>query len=210
MKDIKYKIQDDIKYSFSSDWISKLENQEHWQLYWYQLYLIRKYVQPDESLLEIGLGTGFTSNYLRSKSYQVTTFDIDSSKNPDIEGNIVNYSFTTNYDYILAFEVFEHLPFEKLSEVLFNLKKTTNKGIIISLPVNLKTWLELSVKTPRFTKVISLRTKRRKIITQNHFWELGFKQYNTKLIINTFRENGFQLTETLHHRHFIYFVFHLM
>ena len=52
---------------FSSKWINQLESEEHWLSYWYQLKLMSKEVKPNDNLIEIGIGTGFTSNYLISK-----------------------------------------------------------------------------------------------------------------------------------------------
>ena len=40
-------------------------------------------VLPKQHVLEIGVGSGFTANYLRSRGVQVTTLDIDHEKEPD-------------------------------------------------------------------------------------------------------------------------------
>ena len=51
-----------------------------------------------DTVLEIGPGSGFTSNYLRSKGIAVTTLDIDPAKHPDIVANVVEYEFPEPHD----------------------------------------------------------------------------------------------------------------
>src|SRR5437763_1112619 len=99
---------DGVAYRYSTEWIHQLEGETHWRLYWRQQRLMRDLITPDDRLLEIGLGTGFTANYLRSRGVAVTTLDIDADKRPDIVANVARYDFPTGYDAILAFEVFEH------------------------------------------------------------------------------------------------------
>jgi uncharacterized UPF0146 family protein len=85
---------------------------------------MKNYLKSKDTILEIGIGTSFTANYLKSKRFSVTTFDIDEEKKPDIVGNIVKYNWDTiNFDHILAFEVFEHIPFAEFKQALIKLKK---------------------------------------------------------------------------------------
>jgi len=100
-------------YRYSSSWIYHLESADHWYLYWHQQKLMEGELKAGDRILEIGVGSGFTANYLRSKGYDVTTLDIDEEKKPDIHANIVTYDFPKDYDHVLAFEVFEHIPFNK-------------------------------------------------------------------------------------------------
>ena len=45
---------------YSSNWIHKLETREHWLSYWYQIKLMEGHVKQKDSLVEIGIGSGFT------------------------------------------------------------------------------------------------------------------------------------------------------
>lgn len=81
-------------YNFSTDWIHKFENQKHWMHYWHQLNILFSHLSEGDRILEIGVGTRFTSNYLKSKGYHLTTIDIDAKKQPDIVANIVDYDFS--------------------------------------------------------------------------------------------------------------------
>ena len=94
MHDEKKQIVNGIIYRYSTSWIYKLETEQHWRLYWHQQKLMEGKVKPGDSVLEIGVGTGFTANYLRSKGVNVTTLDIDADKKPDIVANIVTYKLS--------------------------------------------------------------------------------------------------------------------
>lgn len=189
----KVKVLDGIEYHFSSDWIHKLEGEEHWRSYWHQLRLILPELSKVDTILEIGPGSGFVTNYLRSKGYKVTTLDIDDEKSPDIVANLVEYDFPASYDHILAFEVFEHIPFEKFVGILPNLKKSVAKNLFLSVPRNYRIWFHAELIIPYFKEVtFSIKTKRRKIITSNHFWELEYKQYKMKKLISVMDEKGFR------------------
>ena len=97
---------------YSSNWIHKLETREHWLSYWHQLKLMEGHVEQKDSLVEIGIGSGFTSNYLRSKKVEVLTIDIDKEKSPDIVSDAASFKPDKNYDHFCAFEVFEHMGFD--------------------------------------------------------------------------------------------------
>ena len=77
MSNSRSEIVDGVEYRYSSDWVHKLESEEHWRSYWQQLKLALPELEEGDTILEIGPGSGFVTNYLRSKGYKVTTLDID-------------------------------------------------------------------------------------------------------------------------------------
>jgi 16S rRNA A1518/A1519 N6-dimethyltransferase RsmA/KsgA/DIM1 with predicted DNA glycosylase/AP lyase activity len=86
---VRVEVIDGVEYAHpSSEWTKKLEKEFHWQLYWRQQNVMNNLIQPGDHLLEIGPGSGFTTNYLRSKGIQVTTLDLNPDKKPDIVANI--------------------------------------------------------------------------------------------------------------------------
>ncbi|MCK4749407.1 MAG: methyltransferase domain-containing protein [Bacteroidales bacterium] len=191
--DSRSQILEGIEYRFSSDWIHQLEGEEHWRSYWHQLRLVLPELKEGDTILEIGPGSGFVTNYLRSKGYQVTTLDIDDEKSPDIVANLVEYPFPDAFDHVLAFEVFEHIPFEKFTGILPQLKKSARKNLFMSVPRNYRIWFHADLVIPYFKEVsFSIKTKRRKIITGNHFWELDYKQYNVKNLVKILGRAGFE------------------
>lgn len=162
--------------------------------YWHQLRLIREEAEPGDRILEIGVGTKFTSNYLFTKGYDITTMDIDANKQPDIVADLVTVEFTESYDYILAFEVFEHLPFEDFCEALQKLHKHCRKGLLLSVPRNEKPWLSVRVELPgRKQYGFRIATRRNKIISKYHHWEVDYPPVSKKVLENAFRNANFHI-----------------
>lgn len=49
-------------------------------------------LNPGE-LLEVGIGNGFVSRYLRDRGVNVITLDIDKELKPDVEGSVLDIPF---------------------------------------------------------------------------------------------------------------------
>jgi hypothetical protein len=190
----KIEILDGTKYIYSSDWIYSLENLSLWNYYWYQQKILQDKIKKGDTILEIGVGSGFTSNYLKSKGFNVRTFDIDKDKNPDIIGNLVNYDFKTAFDHILAFEIFEHIPYDKFIIVLKKLKKNCIKTLFFSVPLNRKLLFKISLFLP-YIKDINweISIKKRQITTEAHYWELDYKDLSEKKFISDIESTGYKI-----------------
>lgn len=204
----KFQIVDNIKYSYSADWIYQLETKNHWLLYWEQLQLMHEIVLPGDNLLEIGPGTGFCSNYLRSKGVNVTTLDIDKEKKPDIHLNIVSFKPENSYNHILGFEVFEHIPYDKFIAVLRTLKSFCN-NIFISVPVNEVRLFILELSMPVVKKIsFSIYRPKKKITESHHFWEVNLGKYKEKKIFNDIRSLGYRISFRKKFQSRLFFVIH--
>ena len=55
--------------------------------YWHQIHYI--WSLAPQSVLEIGVGNSFVSNYLRQRGVNVFTLDIDASLRPDCAGSVL-------------------------------------------------------------------------------------------------------------------------
>lgn len=186
-----------VEYRYSSEWIHKLESQVHWQSYWWQQKLMHDRVRAGDSVLEIGVGSGFTANYLRSKGIDVTTLDIDEEKSPDICANVVTYEFPHIYDHILAFEVFEHIPFEEFQRLLPKVARASRKYLFCSVPLNDKILLRIIVKFWRLReRGLELTRPKRKITAPFHFWEVGANSVPRDLLFRAFASSGLELRES--------------
>lgn len=192
-------------YYFESEWVKRLETQVHWRSYWLQQKLIEDNVNEHSEILEIGVGTGFCSNYLKSKGFVVTTVDIDKNKNPDIVANICLDEIDYSYDVLLAFEVFEHLPFECFKDVFSKLKKSKVNTIIMSIPERKVSLFSLKISFLKrkicfkidipIKKLPSFLKKRYKLC-RAHNWELNFDdKYSHEKIIDIFNQNQFHLQD---------------
>ena len=181
------------KKKYSSDWINKLESKEHWLSYWHQLKLMLESLEANDSMIELGIGSGFTSNYLRSKNIDVLTVDIDKNKSPDIVSDAISFKPNKNYDHFCAFEVFEHMKFEEMENVLKNIKSKIDKNIFISVPIYKKTPINIELKFKSYWKSITVKTPKTSIIDPHHQWELNYKDITEEKLISVFEHHNFKL-----------------
>lgn len=181
------------KKKYSSDWINKLESKEHWLSYWHQIKLMLESLEANDSMIELGIGSGFTSNYLRSKNIDVLTVDIDKNKSPDIVSDAISFKPNKNYDHFCAFEVFEHMKFEEMENVLKNIKSKIDKNIFISVPIYKKTPINIELKFKSYWKSITVKTPKTSIIDPHHQWELNYKDITEEKLISVFEHHNFKL-----------------
>lgn len=159
---------------------------ERWSSYWYQIKEVLQ-VAP-ESILEIGVGDKVFANYIKNNtSIKYNSLDIAEDLQPDIVGDIENLSAINDnaYDLVCAFEVLEHLPYDKFREVLKELRRISKKNIIISLP-HWGRHFAFEIKLPFFGKVswqykCNLFPIGHKFKGQ-HYWEIGKSGYSFKKI----------------------------
>ena len=181
-----------MEYRYSSHWIHALESETHWRLYWRQQKLMRELVSSGDRVLEIGVGTGFTANYLRSKGVHVTTVDIDADKQPDIVANIAQYDFPETYDAILAFEVFEHLPYHDFPPLLAKLAVAARRHVFMSLPRNRRLLASLNVKLPKVkARTFQWKVRRGEIVEPYHVWELDHGGVTVEWLEQELARHGF-------------------
>lgn len=181
-----------VQYRFSAEWTQKLESRKHWDYYWHQQKLMEGLVVPGrDEVLEIGVGSGFAANYMRSKGFAVTTLDIDAEKKPDIVANVVSYEFQRKYAAIMAFEILEHIPFEEFQGIIGKVSTFTSGYAFVSLPRNVVSLLDVAIKVPRLRELrLRLPVKRRKIGTPAHHWEMDYGPYGRARVESVFRANG--------------------
>jgi 2-polyprenyl-3-methyl-5-hydroxy-6-metoxy-1,4-benzoquinol methylase len=140
------------------------------------------------------VGSGFTANYLKSKGVNVKTLDIDREKKPDIVANLVEYQFLDHYDHVLAFEVFEHIPFVEFKRVVEKISNVCKKYIFLSVPRNEKVWLHFNFQFPIIGKrEFRFVTLKGKVTEPAHFWEIG----DGSVSINDFEQELFKCGLTI-------------
>jgi len=173
-------------------------DKSRWISYYYQTSLVQQYIQAGESVLEIGVGNGLVTNFLKN-NYQLTGLDINANLNPDIVASVDNLSHLPagHYTAVLCAEVLEHLPFEKFNKSLQEIIRVANKYIIISLPywgytfgckLRLPFW---GVKVIKF-KVNGFK-KHNSDNSAGHYWEIGKKNYSLRKIKKIFLQHNLKI-----------------
>lgn len=167
--------------------------------YWHQIDEIIS-LNP-RKILEVGVGSGFVSGYLKERNINVITLDIDKRLNPVIIGNVLNLPFKENsFDVIVCCEVLEHLDYENFYSSILEISRVSRAYIILSMPdvsrvsrfsiqVPVIGDLKLLIPIPRFRK---LKHK----FDGEHYWEIGKKGYPIKKIINDIQRTGMYVEKT--------------
>jgi len=158
--------------------------------YFYQIDLVRS-VAP-ETVLEVGVGNGMVSDYLKKLKFKVTTVDLDEQLKPDYVADVRSLPFKDNtFDVVMAYEVLEHIPFEEFESSLSELRRVSKKYILISLPYR-STGFEIMLKFPFMRTIlqrhfvdlflrIPLRFRGFKASGQHH-WEIDWRRYSLRKV----------------------------
>lgn len=157
-----------------------------WMSYWYQTKEI-SCKQDIKTVLDVGPGTTFMHDILKIHRPDIVykTLDIAQDINPDFIGEVTSIPLPENsYDAVTAFQVLEHIEFSDFEPALLEMKRVSNKYVLISLP-HFGTSLELQFRIPPFAPVqLFFKFPRPKahIFGGQHYWEIGKKGFSSKRI----------------------------
>lgn len=119
--------------------------------YWHQIHEIIS-LEP-KKVLEVGIGNGFVTRYLRANGWNVTTLDIVSELGPDVAGSVLSLPFSdTAFDVIACFEVLEHLPYEDFTKALEELRRVSQRHLILSVPDHTAVY-RVNIELPRMKPI---------------------------------------------------------
>jgi SAM-dependent methyltransferase len=182
------------------DYRGEYDDEERFVGYWHQLSNSIR-LKP-ASVLEIGIGNGFYSNYMRNNGYEVVTLDVDKRLMPKVQASVLDLPFKEGgFELVVAFEVLEHLPFSRFQRALSEICHTTNDYAILSLPDYSRTLsvsLDLAgliVQDLSLPFLTSFRPQKHRFDGQ-HYWEIGKKGYGLETVIKTIEESGFLIEKT--------------
>jgi len=164
-------------------------------------------------ILEVGIGNGMVSYFLRRAGLAVTTFDYDEHLEPDIVGSVTALPLAAaRYDVVACFQVLEHLPFDLFVPILQEIHRVTSRYVVLSLP-DVRPYLQGSFHLPLFgDRCLVLEWPQRfsrRTNNSQHYWELNARGYALSKILAAMRQAGFTLIKTYrpemfrHHRMFI-------
>jgi len=193
--------------------------------YWHQINEVLSV--PSEQILEVGVGNGFVSSYLKNKRLKVITLDIDKRLNPDVIGSVLELPFPDeSFDVVTCCEVLEHLTYEDFRKGLSEIFRVSKLRAILSLPDISKAY-PLHVNIPKIgeiKKLIPLPGVKKPTRNLNHghhleqgeyaysvphCWEIGEAGYSLSRISNDIETIGFKIAKTYrvfeqpYHRFFV-------
>ncbi|MBN2261084.1 MAG: methyltransferase domain-containing protein [Clostridiales bacterium] len=177
----------------------KYDTLERFCSYWHQINEVTSY--NPKSILELGIGNGFVSRYLKHIKFNIITMDFDKGLRPDVTGNILNLPFSDEaFDVVACFEVLEHLPFDNFKSILSEFARISKSHVVLSIPdANREYRVFLHIpKHGRFKKVIQIPRLRRLIhnFDGQHYWELGKKGYTLKTITGCINDARLKIEKT--------------
>lgn len=133
-----------------------------------------------KSAIEIGLGNGFVSTYLRRAGVPVLTADINPALEPDICAPLadVRAQIDAPRDLVICCEVLEHMPLKELDANLDHLRGLGDR-LFLTLPNSYRAWgLSGLLFLPKLGgQLFDLNFNipwKRPIAGGPHFWEVGY------------------------------------
>jgi len=156
-------------------------------------------------ILYVGKATG-VAPYLLSRcpgDPEVITLDIEERFKPDIIGSVLAIPLDDDaVDLTLCCEVLEHLPFESFVPALREMRRVTQRCLVLSLP-DVRRFYSVRIKLPliKLQWQISLRKFAplscpaaifEKI---GHYWEIGYKGVGFKTVKQNIQTAGWIIND---------------
>jgi len=181
---------------FSSE---SYDTKERFISYWHQIHEIIS-LEP-KKVLEVGIGNGFVTRYLREKGWDVTTLDIVSELRPDVAGSVLSLPFgDTAFDVVTCFEVLEHLPYDDFTKALEELRRVSRRHLILSVPDHTAVY-RVNIELPRMKPIKRLVPHPFPKLPPHefdgeHYWIIGKSNYPLEKISHDIERTGFRIVET--------------
>lgn len=182
-----------------SEYDLKYDSKRRFVSYWHQIREILN-LQP-KRVLEVGVGNGFVSKYIRDRAINLTTVDYDAGLKPDVVADVKKLPFEDGaFDVVAAYEILEHLPYEESLQGLNELRRVSKRHVLISLPDATRS-VRIEFPVPgwkKFQLLISAAVlPRRHMLTKSgHHWEIGKKDYPLSRLIQDINKKGLHLVKT--------------
>ncbi|MCG5516372.1 MULTISPECIES: class I SAM-dependent methyltransferase [unclassified Ectothiorhodospira] len=193
---------------------SRYVHKPRWASMWHQLDEVIK-LNPG-SVLEVGPGPGLFKAMAQAMNVHVETLDLDPELNPDHVASVFEMPFDDGqFDVVCAFQMLEHLPFEKSLGAFKEMARVASNSVAISLPDAATRW-PFSVHIPKIgsVKFSVPRPRLRPLVHEfngEHYWEISKAGYPLSRIISEFTENApveltktFRVPEYPYHRFLIF------
>lgn len=177
---------------------AKYQSEARFSSFYHQVKAL-SYLAP-KSVLEVGVGDGIFGAIVKNAGYDYKSLDYDKNLNPDICASLFEIPLDSNsFDVVSAFQVLEHIEFERLGEAVAELYRVCKQGAAISLP-DVGSW-SLVINIP-FVRKLSFVFRLPRILKfkhkfdGEHYWEINKNGYDLEKIITIFEGVGFSLINT--------------
>ncbi len=152
-----------------------------WSCYYVQIK--KTLALKPTSVLEIGPGDGLFGWYMEKNKVAYTSADHadDINSNAKVNLGFEALPFSDNsFDLICAFQVLEHIPFDKVPYALSELARVSKNQVFLDIP-QFGTHIQFLLKLPmlpRLAKHFVLPYPKRHIFDGFHYWEVGKKGFS--------------------------------
>ncbi len=167
--------------------------------YWHQINEVIK-LKPN-MVLEVGIGNGFVSEYLKKEELNIVTLDIDCELGPNVAGSILSMPFINNsFDVAVCCQVLEHLPYDEFARALRELHFISKKYIVLSLPDHTPVY-RINIELPKIKQIKKLIPHPFPRVTCHeydgeHYWIIGKSKYPLKRIESDIIRTGFKIIKS--------------
>ena len=153
-----------------------------------------------KKILIVGPGQGLDTQVLKWRKYEVTTFDIDKTFNPDVLGSVHDLSMFEDgsFDVVIASHVLEHLAVPYLDRCLSELARV-GRHCLIYLPVagrHFQVQLKMDLKGIDLSCVFDLFNYFHKpdgitprYCAGQHYWEMGMRGFRVRNLVPRFEKH---------------------
>jgi len=176
------------------------DNKERFISYWMQIHEVGR-LHP-KNVLEIGIGNGFVHRYLRQRGLSVHTVDADARLSPDTVAVVESLPFRDReFDVVCCFETLEHLPFDRFSAAVTELRRVADRWVLISLP-DVTPYARIHVEWGFRTRLLSTffdlpaAFVRKHRFDGQHHWEVGKKGYPLARVLSELESAGLAVEAT--------------
>lgn len=188
-------------------------HKRRWASLWHQLDEVIR--SGACTVLEIGPGIGLFKAVGNLFGLRVSTLDIDPELQPDHVASVFDMPLPdSSVDAVVAFQMLEHLPYERSLEAFREMARVAEKHVIISLPDAREMWF-YSIYIPkvgdfRFMLPKPVRGAREHVFDGQHYWEVNKRGYELSRVLKDFTLDSLRLVRTYrvaefaYHRFFIF------
>lgn len=185
-----------------------------WASMWHQLDEVLA-LKP-KRVLEIGPGPGVFCAVARTLGLDVETLDLDPALQPDHVASVFDMPFEADaFDVVCAFQMLEHLPFDKSLQALREMSRVAGRALVLSLPDSAVRWpVSIHVPTRGLVQFSIPKPRLRQRPYEydgEHYWEVGAQGFSLAFVSDSIAratsmslENTYRVPEHPYHRFFVY------